>query len=192
MAATTRERLLLTAHELFYRDGFSTVGLDRIIDEVGVTKTTFYNHFESKDDLMLEVLRMHDQWWRNTFRQKLREKGGDQPRDQLMAAFDVVEELFHSSDYNGCIFINVAVQFPLRHDPSHQLAAQHKKAMMEILRELAGYAGAKEAQELAEELALVLEGTYITQQVSGDPCAVNVGRRVARLVVEKHLPVTAQ
>src|ERR671924_622944 len=98
-ATTTRERLLLTAHELFYRDGFTTVGLDRIIDEVGVTKTTFYNHFESKDDLMLEVLRMHDQWWQKTFREKLREKGGDNPRHQLLATFEVVDELVRTEGY---------------------------------------------------------------------------------------------
>jgi AcrR family transcriptional regulator len=187
MATTTRERLLLTAHELFYRDGFTTVGLDRIIDEVGVTKTTFYNHFESKDNLMLEVLRMHDQWWQKSFREKLREKGGDNPRDQLLAAFDVIDELVHTEGYNGCIFINVAVQFPLPHDPAHQLAAEHKKALAAILRELAAYAGAKDPDALAKELSLVLEGTYITQQIAGGCEAIEIGRRVATMLIEKHL-----
>jgi len=56
MATSTRERLVLAAHDLFYAEGFHAVGLDRILAEVGVTKTTFYNHFASKDDLVLEVL----------------------------------------------------------------------------------------------------------------------------------------
>ena len=186
MAATTRERLLLTAHELFYRDGFTTVGIDRIIDEVGVTKTTFYNHFESKDDLMLEVLRWHDQWWRDTFQQKLREAGGDNPREQIMAAFDVVDELFRSDEFNGCIFINVAVQFPLRHDPAHQAAAEHKKAMTAIFRQLAAYAGAKDPKAFADEFSLILEGTYITQQVSGESETAHIGRRLGRMLIDRH------
>ena len=184
---STRQRLLETAHGMFYRDGFHSVGLDRIISEVGVTKTTFYNHFESKDDLMLEVLRMHDQWWRNTFREKLREHGGDTPRDQLVAVFDVIEEMFNTTEFHGCIFINVAVEFPLAHDPAHQAAAQHKRSMEDILRELAGYAGAKNPKGLAQELALLMEGTYVTQQVTGDSETVDIGRRVAELIIERHL-----
>jgi AcrR family transcriptional regulator len=79
MSTSSRSRILEVAHELFYSDGFHNVGLDRILHEVGVTKTTFYNHFESKDDLVLEVLRMHDRWWRDTFQQLLRKHGGDTP-----------------------------------------------------------------------------------------------------------------
>ena len=77
---STRERLIKTAHDLFYQEGYHTVGLDRILAQVGVTKTTFYNHFESKDDLIIESLRWHDKWWQETFRAMLRRYGGDTPR----------------------------------------------------------------------------------------------------------------
>jgi len=83
----TRDRLIQTAHDLFYRVGFHSVGLDAIIAEVGVTKTTFYNHFDSKDGLVLEVLRWHDRWWKDTFRDMLKKHGGDSPRGQIMAMF---------------------------------------------------------------------------------------------------------
>ena len=52
-AASTRERLLDVAAPLFYERGFHAIGIDNIIDGVGVTKTTFYNPFESKDALEL-------------------------------------------------------------------------------------------------------------------------------------------
>jgi len=188
MATTTRERLIDVAHAKFYRDGFHTVGLESILDTVGVTKTTFYNHFASKEDLMLETLRRHDRWWRDTFVQKLREHGGDSPRDQLGAVFDVIEEIVNSDEYNGCIFINVAVEFPLAHDPIHQLAAEHKFRMMDILQQLAGYAGAGDPKGLAEELSLVMEGAYVMQHVSRDPETVAIGRRLAELVIDRHLP----
>lgn len=186
-ALSTRERLLSTAHTLFYRDGFNSVGLDRIIGEVGVTKTTFYNHFQSKDDLMLEVLRQHDQWWRDTFRQKLRDYGGDTPRGQLLAVFDVVNDVVNEQGYNGCIFINVAVQFPLPHDPAHQAAREHKQRMEDILREIAGYAGASAPELLAQELALLMEGAYITRQVAPDSNAIDIGRQIAHMLVERRL-----
>ncbi len=187
MASATRERLIKTAHELFYLEGFHTVGLDRILHEVGVTKTTFYNHFESKDDLVLEVLRWHDQWWQQTFRQLLRRHGGDSPRGQLLAVTDVMAELFAGDQYNGCIFVNVAVQFPLPHDPAHEAAACHKRAMEDLLREIAGYAGAADAAALARELALVMEGTYVTLQILRSPETIDVARRLAAMVINRHV-----
>ena len=44
-ATQTREKLLDRATDLFYTYGIHAVGLDRILKDVGVTKTTFYNHF---------------------------------------------------------------------------------------------------------------------------------------------------
>ncbi|MHC4421417.1 MAG: TetR/AcrR family transcriptional regulator [Planctomycetota bacterium] len=187
MATSTRQRLIDTAHDLFYEEGFHTVGLDRILAEVGVTKTTFYNHFGSKDDLMLEVLNHHDRWWRDTFARKLREQGGDTPRGQLEAVFDVVKDLINGDDYNGCIFINVAVEFPLPHDPAHQAAAQHKQAMESIIRELAGYAGAGDPAAFAQELSLLMEGAYVTQQVTHNTQTADIARRIADMVMNKHL-----
>jgi AcrR family transcriptional regulator len=191
MASSTRQRLVEVAHDLFYDEGFHTVGLDRILAEVGVTKTTFYNHFESKDSLMLAVLDHHDEWWRTTFAQKRRDYGGDTPRGQLGAVFDVVEELINGDDYNGCIFINVAVVYPAPHDPAHEAAARHKHAMESIIRELAAYAGATDPAAYAQELTLLMEGAYVTQQVTRRPETADIGRRLARLVAEKHLPRAA-
>lgn len=191
MASSTRQRLIEVAHDLFYEEGFHTVGLDRILAEVGVTKTTFYNHFESKDSLMLEVLRHHDAWWRNTFAQKLRDYGGDTPRGQLDAVFDVVEELINGADYNGCIFINVAVAYPSPNDPAHEAAASHKRAMESIIRELAGYAGAPDPAAFAQELTLLMEGAYVTQQVTHNPKTADIGRRIARMISSRHLPAAA-
>lgn len=187
MATATRENLIQTAHDLFYCEGFHSVGLDRILSQVGVTKTTFYNHFASKDDLVIEALRWHDRWWQDTFRQMLRRHGGDTPRGQLLAVPDALQELFEGGQYNGCIFINVAVEFPLAHDPAHKLAAEHKHAMEDILRELAGYAGAPDPKALAAELALVMEGAYVTRQVTDNPDTGDVARRLVETTVHRHL-----
>lgn len=183
----TRDRILLTAHDLFYRVGFHAVGLDAILSAVGVTKTTFYNHFESKDQLVTEVLRWHDRWWQDTFRQMLRGHGGDSPLKQLRALPDALHELFQREDYNGCFFVNVAVQFPQPHDPAHQAAVLHKKSMEDIIRELAGYANLRDPAALAKELSLLMEGAYVTQQVNRSAGTVEVTRRLVHLLIDQHI-----
>src|SRR3954467_15466853 len=52
----TRQRLIDVGVQRFYRDGFRNVGIDQILNEVGISKTAFYKHFESKEDLMLAAL----------------------------------------------------------------------------------------------------------------------------------------
>ncbi len=188
MATSTREKLIVAAHDLFYEQGFHAVGLEQIIDEVGVTKTTFYNHFESKDDLILEALNWHDAWWRDEFRQLLRKHGGDKPRDQLLALGAALDDMFSCGTFNGCIFVNVSVSFPLPHDPAHVAAMRHKQAMEDIVRELAGYAGVDDPAAFAQEYAMVMEGAYVTRQVTGNPDTAAIARRLSTLLVEKHLP----
>lgn len=187
---STRDRLVQAAHDLFYRSGFHAVGLDRILDEVGISKTAFYKHFESKDDLISAVLQWHDRWWKDTFREMLRKHGGDSARGQLMAVFDALRDLFAMDAYNGCFFVNVAIQFPLPHDPAHEAAVAHKQSMEGIIRELAGYANADDPDALAQELSLVMEGAYVTQQVGTDHDTADIARRVGMMVIDRHLPRT--
>ena len=188
MSRSTRDQILHSAHDQFYRIGFHAVGLDAILAEVGVTKTTFYNHFSSKEDLVTEVLTWHDRWWQETFREMLKRHGGDTPRGQLLAISGVLEEMFTDPTFNGCFFVNVAVQFPMAHDPAHAAAADHKRAMESIIREIAGYAGAKDAGAMAQELSMILEGAYVTRQVTRNPDTSEVARRLVGLVVERYLP----
>jgi AcrR family transcriptional regulator len=188
MAKSTRARMIVVASDLFYRDGFHAVGIDNILTIVGVTKTTFYNHFESKEQLILEVLRDRDRWWRESFPQMLQAHGGESPRDQLYAVFDVFDEMLRCEDFNGCIFVNVAVEFPLPRDPIHIAAAEHKRVMELILRDLALRAGATDPIALAEELSMLFEGAFVTRQVTCNPRTVEIARRLGEAIFAKYLP----
>jgi AcrR family transcriptional regulator len=190
MAKSTRERLLEVADDLFYRDGFHAVGLDRLLDEVGVTKTTFYNHFESKDALILAVLTERDHWWREEFIKMLRARAGDDARKQLECVMDVVADLFNSREFTGCIFVNVSAEIPLPHDPVHMAASEHKSLMELILRDLALRAGATDAVAMAEQLAMLMEGAYVTHQVTRNPRTGEIAKRTASMLLERYLTST--
>lgn len=188
MARPTRQRLVDKAFELFSLNGFHAVGLDRIIQEVGVTKTTFYNHFECKDDLILEVIHARDELEMSLLREKLREHGGRTARGQLEALFDVLDEWFNAEEFRGCIFITAAAEFTSPTDPAHQASAEHKQAVCEFLCDLAINAGAEAPEELAEQLSLLMEGAITVRHVSGNLQAARLAQRTAELVLEKHLP----
>ena len=60
MSSPTRQKLMDAAFTRFYRDGFRNVGIDQILSDVGISKTAFYKHFESKEDLLVAALEDHD------------------------------------------------------------------------------------------------------------------------------------
>src|SRR6059058_5648870 len=95
---TGRERLVSAAIELFYRHGFGAVGVDRVISAAGVTKTTFYKHFESKDDLMVAAVQRRDEWESQAWDRAVRELAGDDPAGQLLAMLDVMDVWFNDAD----------------------------------------------------------------------------------------------
>ena len=179
----TRQRLVEAATRRFYRDGFRNVGIDQVLSDVGISKTAFYKHFESKDDLMLAALEAKNHWLQTTFRTMIRERGGPTAIGQLHAVVDVVEHIIESDDYQGCIFVNVAMEFPLPHDPAHVAASQNKQAIEDIVLALAEEAGADDPRALAQELCLIMEGAYVTRHVTGNKNTVNIARRLAGLVL---------
>jgi len=136
---------------------------------------------------MRDVLECQNRWIQDRFRQMIREQGGRAAADQLRGLFDVVERVIDSDDFHGCIFINVSMEFPLPHDPAHKLAAQNKQAIADIIFELAERAGAAAPDRLAEELCLIIEGTYVSRQVSGRREVIATSRRLAERAIQAHL-----
>jgi len=187
-ALSTREKLIEAGHEIFYREGFLAVGLDRLLNAVGCSKQTFYNHFESKDDLIVAVIDEHHRWWSSELRNRIERAAGPDPRAQILAMFDVLRELMHDPEYHGCMFINAAVDFPQPHHPAHQSARRAKADGIKLIADLAERAGASDPLALAQEIDMIIEGALVTQQVAPETDVCTIARRTAETVMEKYLP----
>jgi AcrR family transcriptional regulator len=188
LASDTRQRLIVAAMKRFYRDGFRNVGLDQILTDVGISKTAFYKHFDCKENLMLAVLEDQSRWLQGTFRQMMCDRGGDSPAGQLRALMDVVEMLIESDDYQGCMFVNVSMEFPLQHEPAHIAAGQSKSDIEKIVCAVATEAGADDPRALAQELCLIMEGAYVTRHVTGNRETIAIARRLAERALQAHMP----
>src|SRR5580765_7142694 len=88
-----RQRILETADRLFYQDGVRALGIARIIAEAGVAKMSLYNHFPSKDDLILEVLKYREEGVLAFFRSAM-ERHGKKVKNPLWAFFAALKDFF--------------------------------------------------------------------------------------------------
>jgi AcrR family transcriptional regulator len=187
---TGRERLVAAAVELFYRHGFGAVGIDRVIAEAGVTKSTFYKHFEGKDDLMVAAVRRRDEWESQAWGRAVRKLAGDDPVRQLLAMWDVMDVWFNDPDFHGCMFMNTAAEFPNPHDPVHQAAAAYKRQAREHWRDLASAAGgdAATAETFADCYTALIEGALILRQIHGRNDAARAVRPAVEKLIAAYLP----
>lgn len=181
-----RDQLLETATELFYRNGCHTTGIDRILAEAGVAKMTLYKHFRSKEELVLAAAQRFHETIRENF-QAYVEKGNLEPRQQLLAIFDFMDNWCRKPEFCGCPSINLAVQYPDHSDPIHQAAAEHKRIREDYITAIATQAGARDPAQLARQLMLLIDGATVLRQVTGCPEVVNEARTAAELLVNRQL-----
>ena len=98
-----RDRLLAAANELFYAEGIHTVGVDRIIEHAGVSRASFYNNFDSKEQLIHTYLMGRHEGTVSRLNDAIAEH--DDPRQRILAIFDAQAALFRQPDFNGCAFV---------------------------------------------------------------------------------------
>lgn len=184
--ADKRQQLIDTAIALFNEHGFHAVGIDRIASEARVSKKTMYHHFRSKEELILAALRQQDGMFRNQFMKNVEATAAD-AHNRLLAVFDVAHQWFQSDDFFGCMFINAVGEYG---EPSHairEVCKEFKRLMRRYLVELATEVGAADPDGLADELALLLEGSIVTAQVSGNPRSAEVAKNAAKVLIDDAL-----
>ena len=186
MTSAKRDQLIESALELFNRDGYRATGIDRILAESRVAKMTLYNHFGSKDELILAALKCRDERWRSWFRDAL-ERRADSPRGRLLAVFDALEEWFAQPDFRGCMFIKAASEYCNGDDPIHAAAAEHQRLLLSELRDLAAAANARRPAKLAREIMLLFMGAIIATQVNGPVGAGQAAKKAAETLIEAAL-----
>ena len=157
-----RERILLTAHDLFYHEGIRAIGVDRLIAESGVAKVTFYRHFPSKNDLIREYLEFRHQRWMAWFVGSLQRHG-----DSLKAIIPALSEWFSDPGFRGCAFINSVAELGAVMPEIIEITQRHKLDMTSAILNL--LPRARNRAKNAQAIALAIDGAIIRAQFEQDP-----------------------
>jgi AcrR family transcriptional regulator len=159
-----RDRILATASDLFYRKGVRAVGVDLVVEEAGVAKTSLYRHFRTKDDLIAAFLRREDEDFWACWDATARGHEAD-PRAELEAQLAWIGERVGRPGYRGCPQINVAAEFPDIDHPARAVAIAHKRELRRRLKGIADRLNAKRPDDLALKLSLLINGAFVSAQV---------------------------
>ena len=183
MRANKRDELVQKALTVFYRNGFNATGMDMLVKETGISKTSMYKHFKTKEDLILAALRLRDELFRNMVLRRMEELS-DTPKGQVLALFDVLGEWFRSEDFHGCMFIKASSEFQDPNHPIRRQSAEHKLLIAEHIQKLLVEAAFKDAESLTRQLMVLKEGAIIVAHVSQSATAAEDAKTVALTLLD--------
>jgi AcrR family transcriptional regulator len=179
---SARMRILDSAYELFSHHGLRAVGIERIIEQSGVAKKTFYRHFPSKVDLTLAFLDTRGERWTRDWLVAEIQRLAAAPREQLLAVFDALDEWFHSDDFESCALIAALLEVRDKADPVHQAAVHQLAVITEILRDLARAAGFADPERLGDRIHILMMGAIVSA-TRGDLDAARRAHEVTELLL---------
>lgn len=188
-APDVRERILDTASTLFYQRGVRAVGVDLVVQEAAVAKTSLYRYFPTKDDLVVAFLEREDlEFW--ALWDGVAEQHPEDPAGELDAHMRWIGERLARSNYRGCPQINVAAEFAEQDHPARQVSRRHMQALRSRLHDIARRLRARRPDQLAAQLAVLVNGAFVssallkpeeaTEVLLGSLKALLVGARVGR------------
>src|SRR3979411_2719726 len=172
---TMSERILETADRLFYLRGIRAVGVDTIPAEIDISKRTLYNHFPSKDELIAAYLRRR-------FNQP--PASDKPPAEQILATFDSLERRFASKDFRGCPFVNAVAELGPEDKAVRKIAVAFKESRRGWVRDLLMQLNVANADDLATQLTLLVDGSIAQDLVRDDPLMARAAKAAARVLLK--------
>jgi AcrR family transcriptional regulator len=160
-ALDVRERILSVASALFYKQGVRAVGVDLVVQQAGVAKSSLYRHFRTKDDLIVAFLEREDLDFWGTWDRVTAEHAGD-ALAELEAQLRWIGERLGRANYRGCPQINVAAEFAEQEHPARLVARAHMQALRARLTKTAQRLDAASPDTLAAQLALLVNGAFVS------------------------------
>ena len=170
-----KDRILETADRLFYLQGIRAIGVDTIAAEIGISKRTLYNHFPSKDALISAYLE----------RRFVQPRPSDKPpAEQILGIFDSLERRFASKDFRGCPFVNAVAELGAEDQSVRKVAVAFKESRRLWFRDLLVQLGVADAEALATQLTLLVDGSIAQDLVRNDPAMARAAKEAARVLLK--------
>ncbi len=177
---SVKERIIEAASRLFYFEGYNQTGINQIIEEANVAKSSMYQSFRSKEDIAITYLQgRHGAWMKKMDDFVSQRKDG---KDRILGAFDFMEDWLKEVDFRGCGFQNIITDLPKEQDRIKDQVLLHKnevkKWVFNNLNEVRDNRGANEA--LSGEIMVLIEGAIILSQIQKDAWPIESAKNACK------------
>jgi hypothetical protein len=133
----------------------------------------------AEGDFEVAALRQSSERWFRWLNAELVRRG-DTPRSRLLGLWDALEDWFTTEEFATALLASSAIE--LRSDPghpAHAVIAAHRRAVRQLLEDLAKAAGAPDPASLAVQLQVLMDGAIEIAALDRQPAAARTSRLLA-------------
>ena len=184
---STRENLIQAGLNLFHKHGIHPVGLDRVLRKAGVTKTTFYNHFESKETFACAVIDRFGEELHSRIDRRFDGAHVGEIKQHLLSIFDAWDQLSSGKMFSGCMLVGAGVASGDVNDPARKAAIRNKRTLLQDYQRLAAAAGIKNPKCFATRFGLLVDGALIARHLYENHYGAEEVRKMAKQLIDDEL-----
>ncbi|MFB9134012.1 TetR/AcrR family transcriptional regulator [Vibrio sp. AK197] len=179
-----REQLIDTALDLFYQHGVNSIGINEVLKVSGIAKKTLYNHFQSKDALILAALEQRDKRFLSWLESCLATANSD--KALVTSLFTALEQWFENcsplGDFRGCFFANTSAEIADPESDIFKYCQAHKDKVRHLISTRLHHA----KPDLIEAICLVKEGAISRAYVNGETHSAAICIRLIEPMLIQH------
>ncbi|WP_259069132.1 TetR/AcrR family transcriptional regulator [Mucilaginibacter sp. X4EP1] len=173
-----RAAIVKTASRLFYQQGYSNTGINQIIAEAGIAKSSLYQHFRSKEELLLAYLEETGLQTMDALSNAAEQ--GNTPKEKLLAIFDYLEILADDPEFYGCHFLNMVYELPADAVRIREQIKKQKDSIRELFRNILAPV---DKEILADEIYTLFEGSLVGNKIHNDLWPIISAKRIVKKLV---------
>ena len=165
-APPVRERILVAAGDLFFKQGIRGVGVEAIAEAAQTNKMTLYRYFDSKDELIAEWVRgiiahKEEQW------KDLNAKHRGDPQGLLQDWSQRTAAKLRAMEERGSALGNALAELPDPNHPARRVIQEHRLREHKRVLRLCKAAGFQDPSLAANLFSMLLEGAHSCVQCVG-------------------------
>ncbi len=180
------DKIMDTADRLFYEQGFNLTGINQIIEEAGISKPSLYNHFRSKNDLLLAYLdQLYIKWFAglDTYSENF-----DSPLEKVIALFDYRVNRQITSKYKGCAWNKIVNEVAPHESEVFERVAKFKDDLRIRINDLVKQLNRPkdkllQDEELVEVIFSELESGVLMAHITKSPSSLENAKTIVRKLV---------
>ena len=169
-----RQAIVDTASRLFYKQGYGNTGINQIIEESGVVKSSLYTSFRSKEDILMAYLESSGAATDEALKSAAY-KFTD-PKERVLGVFDYLVELVQEKEYYGCNFLNILSEIPKEDERVIAQIKKQKNGVRRLFSEILEPIG---KADMADEIYTLFDGALIANKVHNEVWPVTSARKIA-------------
>ena len=104
--------------------------------------------------------------------------------EQILGTFDSLERRFSAKDFRGCPFVNAVAELGSEDQAVRKIAIEFKESRRLWFRDLLMQIGVANAETLATQLAVLVDGCIAQDLVRNDPAMARAAKDAATVLLK--------